>query len=144
MKVICIGNTGKEIPISERMSLESDRTSYAPLKIGEEYEVYGLMFKSRQVKYFVEAEGLSVMWAPSCLFKILDATIPSGWVFCNAKENEAYQGLFESFEIISMIGYPLLVTDMNHYVGLLERDHIELRKFLDYKRDNRVDVDDFY
>lgn len=134
MRVFCQANTGKNLPDKLRHFHETDETAFSPLKIGDEYTVYGVMFLSDRVDYLVypaihDSNWIhGPHWMPGPLFKVLDATLPS-WQICLAENQPDYQSLFAMFGITALIGYEELVSNPLHYNGILDRDPDELQKF---------------
>ncbi|MHC2148958.1 hypothetical protein ACVI9W_004940 [Pseudomonas sp. 210_17 TE3656] len=131
MRAICKSSRGEAIPPSKRYLGELDQTDYSPLMIGESYLVYGLMFIFDRVDFLVRAPGQPPFWVPGCLFDLIDARIPLGWEFCITQTRTEYALLLDTFGINYIAGYPLLVNDYKHYIGVAERDPIELQRFID-------------
>ncbi|MBB3225556.1 hypothetical protein FHW69_000146 [Luteibacter sp. Sphag1AF] len=129
MKAICRYSMGSAIPRSERYLREVDQTSYAPLKVGSEYRVYGLLFICGRMDFLVVPEESSPFWAPSSLFEITDSGICNEWGVCSTKNNGQYHSLFASFNITCIIGYRSLVDDYEHYRGLVESDADHVERF---------------
>jgi hypothetical protein len=70
---------------------------------------------------------------PANLFTISNSLLPP-WQVCLPGQLEDYEELFDSFSITALIGYDGLVCDYQHYVGILERDPLHLRRFFTEKR----------
>lgn len=130
MLAICQHNFGSAIPQAERYLGEVDETDYSPLCVGASYVVYGILFIRDRVDFLVRAPEQAPFWAPSSLFKLVDANIPSGWEFCNTKNSNDYKVLFDLFSISCVVGYPLLVNEYHHYLGVVERDPLEIVRFV--------------
>ncbi|MGF6731032.1 hypothetical protein OKW50_003113 [Paraburkholderia youngii] len=128
MRILCRSNTGASLPESARCLGETDRTEFAPLKVGDEYIVYGLMFRFSRVEFLVCPDGMAPYWMPSNLFAIADPALPA-WQICLTGQARDYQALMGAFGITALIGYDALVNDYQHYVGILERDPVQLQKF---------------
>lgn len=137
MLVLCEFNTGKAIPRPKRYLGETDQTDFSPLKVGGKYLVYGLLSISDRLDFLVCVSGQNPMWAPSSLFKLLDARIPDGWEICLTQLKPNYVSLYDMFKIHSIVGYPSLVNKFEHYVGVLERDPKDVQFFFTEK--NRID-----
>ncbi len=133
MRVLCQSNTGASLPENARCRGETDRTEFAPLKVGDEYIVYGLMFLFSRVDFLVCPEGAGPYWMPSNLFTIADSTIPA-WRICLTEQVRDYEGLLATFGIAALVGYDALVSDYQHYVGILERDPVQLQRFFAAKQ----------
>lgn len=129
MLVMCRSLSGEAIRSELRSMGETDSTKYDPMIIGDVYVVYGLLFLGQRVDYLISPCNGAPMWVPSSLFDVVDSSIPNGWMFCETKEAPEYSALFEYFRITHLIGYPLLVTEYRHYIGLLEGSHVELKRF---------------
>lgn len=134
MFVLCEFNTGGAIPLLERHLGETDQTNFSPLKIGEHYLVFGLLFILNRIDFLVCPQGQNPLWAPSSLFKIIDSCVPDGWGICMTKSNADYQILFDTFGIHSVLGYSDLVNKYAHYIGVIERDSDEVQRFFEEKR----------
>ncbi|HEY0287610.1 MAG TPA: hypothetical protein VGC62_11450 [Pseudomonas sp.] len=109
---------------------EVDQTNYSPLSVGENYVVYALLFIFDRVDFLVRAPDQPPFWVPSCLFRLVDARIPAGWEFCITQTRPDYKCLFDAFKISHVMGYPLLVNEYEHYVGIVERDPVEVLRFM--------------
>lgn len=131
MLAICHANLGSAIPPGERYLNEVDHTDYSPLRVGECYVVYALLFIYDRVDFLVRAPAQPPFWVPSSLFDPVDSRTPAGWEFCMTKSRAGYEQLFEEFKISCVIGYPLLVNEYAHYVGVIERDPTELLRFME-------------
>jgi hypothetical protein len=66
-------------------------------------------------------------WYPIELFDMVDASVPSGWLFRSAFE-AARPRLAQGFEAVW--GYPSLVADDGHLIALLEREPDAIATFL--------------
>jgi hypothetical protein len=131
MLAFCQANLGGAIPTKERYLGEVDQTDYSPLSIGESYVVYALLFIFDRVDFLVRAPEQPPFWAPSSLFRLADARIPAGWEFCITQLRPGYKSLFDAFKISYVMGYPLLVNEYKHYVGIVERDPVEILRFME-------------
>ncbi len=133
MRAICESVYGASIPIESRFWGEIDETCYAPLKVGDEYCVYAIMFVVDRIDFLVFDEGIPI-WAPGFMFKVIDANLPSGWGFCHTRSMEGFSDLFEHLGVSCIVGYSLLVSDYGHYVGIAERDDEEVQRFVRLNR----------
>ena len=130
----CKSNFGIAIPLAERYLRETDQTSYSPLVVGESYLVFALFFVFDRVDFLVSGPGSLPFWVPGNLFDLIDAKIPPGWELRSTRLDSDYKILFESFGISYIFGYPRLVNEYQHYVGVVEHDSNELQVFADEKR----------
>lgn len=131
MLALCLANLGSAIPTKERYLGEIDQTNYSPLSIGENYVVYALLFIFDRVDFLVRAPEQPPFWAPSSLFRLVDARVSAGWEFCITQARPDYKCLFDAFKISCVMGYPLLVNKYEHYVGIVERDPVEVLRFME-------------
>lgn len=115
-----------------------EKTRYDIHKDGKPYGVYGMMFIKNRVDYLVCRTEDSPTFIPSWLFEILDPVLPSGWKACNVVYDDIYSALYRNFGISYMVGYGELVENIEHYRGLLERDHAEARVF--FRMKNEIDL----
>ncbi|PIT39266.1 hypothetical protein [Snodgrassella alvi] len=129
MLVECIFNSGKDLPIDSRCLNETDETDYSFLKIGAKYIVYGLMFYSCRIDYLICSGKGKPIWIPANLCKIIDSKLSSNWSVCITHLNEDYKVLYDSFNIQSIISYPELVTSISHYLGIIERESDDMKRF---------------
>ncbi|MFL9950208.1 hypothetical protein PQR68_29850 [Paraburkholderia agricolaris] len=53
---------------------------------------------------------------------------------CVTGQVRDYQRLLEAFGITALVGYDALVSDYHHYVGILERDPVQLQRFFAAKQ----------
>jgi len=130
MRAICRSNCGSAIPVAERYWGETEKTDYSPLRVGGEYLIYALLFVSERVDFLVGVPGQFPFWVPSSLFSLVDDEIPAGWKFCATQFHVDYKVLFEGFDVKCIVGYSLLVCEYRHYVGIVERDPVELERFV--------------
>ncbi|NVZ70435.1 hypothetical protein [Pseudomonas costantinii] len=131
MIAICRSSLGEAIPPSKRYLGETDQTEYSPLVVGKSYAVYGLLFISDRVDYLVRTPDQPPFWVPGNLFDLADSGVPTGWEFCITHLRDGYKDLLAAFKINYIVGYPLLVNEYKHYVGLAERDPEEVRRFIE-------------
>jgi hypothetical protein len=111
-------------------------TSFSPLKKGEKYRVHGLMFRSNRVDYLVFPVTHDPDWAPGpCwmpgpLFQILDSTLPP-WRICLTESQPGYKPLFDDFGITALVGYGELISNVDHYNGIIDREYDDLLRFFE-------------
>ena len=139
MLAFCQANLGSAIPTKERYLGEMDKTNYSPLSVGESYVVYGLLFICDRVDFLVRAPEQPPFWVPSSLFRLVDARIPAGWEFCITQSRPDYKSLFDAFKISYVMGYPLLVNEYEHYVGIVEQDPVEVLRFMEEEQEHMSD-----
>lgn len=130
MIATCHSNTGKALSKNKRHLGETDQTDYSPLKIGESYPIYALLFISNRVDFLIRHPEQNPFWAPSCLFNLIDPSVPAAWEICITHLRDDYKDLFDSFNISCIIGYPLIANDYKHYAGLIEGDSEDIQKFI--------------
>jgi len=131
MIALCTSILGMAIPSSKRYLGEMDQTDYSPLASGERYTIYGLLFISDRVDFLVRAPDDLPFWVPSYLFDLVDSSTPTGWEFCITQLKPDYKVLFDTFGINYIFGYSLLVNEYRHYVGIVEREPVEVQRFLE-------------
>lgn len=68
------------------------------------------------------------------LFRLVDGRLPENWAICVTEQSEAYRDLATYYKIVTIVGYKRIVENINHYTGILERDHQELLKFYEEKK----------
>jgi hypothetical protein len=135
MLAICKSNLGSAIPSAERYLGEVDQTNYSPLSVGGSYVVYALLYIIDRVDFLVRAPEQPPFWAPSSLFHLVDARVSADWELCVTQSRADYKNLFDVFKISHVMGYPRLVNDYNHYVGIVERDPVEVLRFMERELD---------
>lgn len=133
MRILCQSNTGASLPERARCRGETDRTQFSPLKVGDVYIVYGLMLRFSRVDFLVCPEGSGPYWMPSNLFAVTDSALPA-WQICITGQVRDYQELLAAFGITALVGYETLVSDYQHYIGILERDPLQLQGFFTEKQ----------
>lgn len=131
MLAICKSNLGSAIPSAARYLGEVDQTNYSPLIVGDSYVVHALLFIFDRVDYLVRAPEQPPFWVPSSLFELVDATVSADWELCITQSRADYKILFNTFKISHVMGYSLLVNDYSHYVGIIERDPVEVLRFME-------------
>ncbi|CNJ16087.1 hypothetical protein [Yersinia rohdei] len=137
MLIKCISNSMSSLPLSLRCLGETDNTDFTFLKVGHMYVVYGLMFFPCRVDYLISPEDNDPVWVPGDFFEIIDKKLHSDWSINITHLDENYKILYENFNIQVLIGYVDLVTSISHYIGILEREPSDLRKF--YEEKNKID-----
>lgn len=135
MLAICKSNLGSAIPSAERYLGEVDQTNYSPLSVGGSYVVYALLYIIDRVDFLVRSPEQPPFWAPSSLFHLVDARVSADWELCVTQSRADYKTLFDVFKISHVMGYPRLVNDYNHYVGIVERDPVEVLRFMERELD---------
>lgn len=135
MRVRCTANMGAGLPHHLRDS-EIDETTFAPLKIGEEYRVHGLMFLSNRVDYLVypvvhDPDWINgPSWNPGPLFIVVNSVLPP-WRICMTESQPGYLPLLEHFGITALIGYDDLISNIDHYNGIIDREYDHLLRFFE-------------
>jgi len=132
MLVRCTSISGANVPLKIRENIETDISLYSPFKIGERYVVYGIMFKSKRTEFLICAESCNPDWVPSVLFSVEDSMVPN-WHLNFGSDNSEYAELFSFFDINALMGYEKLVSDFQHYAGIIERDDFHLGLFFNEK-----------
>ena len=130
MRIKCIGNNGNCLSkvMLERLKI-SEKAEY-PIKIGDEYVVYGQMIYDEVLYYLIKGtyEDLP-SWYPAELFEVTNNLIYMEWYF-----------RFDSKSELSAIwGYWDLVFSLEHYAGLIDREKKDIKIFLDRKKE----IDEF-
>lgn len=128
---ICRAVTGAEISSTRRYLGETGATDYSPLQVAEKYEIYGFMLVCDRVDFLVAPPAQLPFWVPSDLFDLVDSSLPAGWGVCVTSLSSDYCVLERQFKIGCIVGYPSLVNDYQHYLGLIERDPQAIKTFLE-------------
>jgi hypothetical protein len=136
MRVTCLSNKGSDLPKWARL-FETDHTLFSGLLVGESYSVYAIMFRFNEIEFLVVPSGSNPMWLPSHLFRITDDSLPPSWRLCLTYAAEGYKELLDTFKVIALIGYNALVTNYEHYNGIIERRATELAIF--YSEKSKID-----
>ncbi len=123
MIVKCLATNGLAL-FPRTLGLGYNRESnFAPLKVGEEYIVYGIDLWKGNLHYLVVPRYKGVdqypSFFPSEVFKVIDGRIPDSWYF-------NWEGTQEADE--ATWGYRELV-DPTHHDDLQERDPDALKIF---------------
>jgi len=129
MLICCKSNLGKSLPLTKRYMGETDQTIYSPLKKGDIYQVFAMFFIADRIDFLVCPPEAEPAWVPSILFDIIDYRIPNDWGILMTEKEKNYSELYDFFKISCIIGYKLIISDYNHYKGILEGDEVELIKF---------------
>lgn len=130
MRIKCIGNNGSYL---DKITLQKSgdlKTVEYPIKIGDEYVVYGQMIYDEVLYYLIKGtyEDLP-SWYPAELFEVTNNLIYMEWYF-----------RFDSKSELSAIwGYWELVFSLEHYNGLIDREKKDIKIFLDRKKE----IDEF-
>ncbi len=130
MRIKCIGNNGSYL---DKITLQKSgdlKTVEYPIKIGDEYVVYGQMIYDEVLYYLIKGtyEDLP-SWYPAELFEVTNNLIYMEWYF-----------RFDSKSELSAIwGYWELVFSLEHYDGLIDREKKDIKIFLDRKKE----IDEF-
>jgi len=130
MKVRCIANTGQGFSKETMETLGNSRESTMPLKIGEEYVVYGQMLYKNVLNYLVIGtyEQLPT-WYPAEIFVITSSLM----------YYEEYYMYDKDFLIQAIWGFKELVLEDNYVYSLIEREKWAVEIFLKRKKE----IDEF-
>ncbi|SDG96660.1 hypothetical protein [Dyella sp. 333MFSha] len=124
MRVWCEGNTGDHLKDSSLLSGYTEKSRF-PLVTGQEYVVFGMALWRDILLLLVSDSNDLPSWIPIELFRFTDSSLPDGWQFERFSSDQDLQALW---------GYPRLISDGEHYDGLLERDPVALTGFAGEKR----------
>lgn len=131
MRVVCKSALGDAIPKTRRYLGEEDQTSYFPLVVGDEYPVHALLFIHDRIDFLVRPPSQTPFWVPGDLFDLVDTKVPEGWELRITVLSSEYRALSDTFGISCVMGYPLLVNEFQHYVGLAEGEAGEVQRFME-------------
>lgn len=128
MKVKCILNKGKDLPQEFKQRLDYNNDYEFSLKIGHEYNVYGLSLKDNDARYLICDEdhydpSSFPTWHPSPLFEITSNRLSSFWRYYYDKERNKPYLTFEEFS-----------KDPYFYWNLVEGDEEAIAIFQKYKK----------
>lgn len=128
MRVACVGNTGKDLPLDVRRLTSNLDTSVFPVLLGEVYDVHAIaLWAGGTVHYLIYDRDAGVpVWNPADLFDVINAELPSNWSY-------RYLGFNPDGEprpVLALWGYEELVRDAAHHDALLEADPVALEIFL--------------
>ena len=124
-----------------------------PLTAGRRYTVYGVGIRKldpatyrthSEATYLIVADNGRPGFCDASRFEVTESTFPSGWGFRyfghipyedaqRATDTPEYEGAAEG-----MIGYPELIGNSSHYIGIELRDERDLRIF--EKRRREIDA----
>lgn len=135
MIVQCIANTAEHVPLSARVLDENDDTSYYGLIVGDKYTVYAVMWIASRVDVLIATDAGGPVWVPMMLFRLVDGRLPDKWAMCVTEQSEAFRELATYYNIAAIVGYKRIVEDINHYNGILEREHREIMEFYAQKEE---------
>lgn len=137
MLIRCISISGTDVPEHQRFSGESRETTYAPLIVGNEYYVFGVIFYVNRVDYLVSHADSAPIWVPSCLFSVVDSKIDSGFYAAEINKDNEFEWLFTHYGARFIIGYREITESFQHFVGVLERTPEDLLIFETMKASKR-------
>lgn len=126
MRVRCIANTGRGFSKKTIENLGNSRESTMPLKIGEEYVVYGQMIYKDVLNYLVIGtyEQLPT-WYPAEIFEIASSLM----------YYEEYYMYNKDVLIQAIWGFKELVLEDEYVYRLIEREEDAVKIFLKRKRE---------
>lgn len=111
--------------VSERGYYNIGNDIIYDIKIGEEYEVYGIMFFEGKIRYLVMCDNSATPnWIINDMFEITDYKLPYNW-YCNNFESNNIKG--------TIIGYKELVIDYQHLLGLMAQNSKDIKIFSEQK-----------
>lgn len=134
MLVKCISTSGYDIPQEEKFPGESDETNYQPLKINEDYHVSAIIFYEKRIDLLISPDGSNPIWAPLCLFKILDSSIDHDSYIEFINDKNEFKWLKDNYGAKCIIGYKKITESFDHFVGLIDRNPFDLNFFFEYKK----------
>ncbi|MCK6438953.1 MAG: hypothetical protein L6Q71_01985 [Planctomycetes bacterium] len=133
MIVQCINDAPVQAP--------GDRTT-AVLTICKEYAVYGIGVRKRDamnplaagITYLIACDDELPRWCDASRFETIDPVFPSGWGFrffgpSRWPGEEQLPLWTEEGAAEGVIGYPELVNDPRHYIGLETREASDIEIF---------------
>jgi hypothetical protein len=129
VKIRCLSNLGKDLPIGCRDSLSGfhEDTKF-PLQLNKEYQVYGFTIFLGHVWYYLSDEHFTYYprWNPSPLFEVTDGRLSKYWVFGYDREIAGGGRM--------IVAFPEWANDPYYYDALSdgEKDAVEI--FLKYKK----------
>lgn len=113
------------------------------LKIGGEYNVYGILYLDGDYSYLIDRESTNnneysafPSWEPAELFQIVNAKLPDNWYFSRFLEIIPKEKLLDPLSTIC--GYKELALDRDHNDKLLDRDYEHIKIFT--KRKKEMDI----
>ena len=130
MRIKCTGNIGSCLSKAMLEKLKISEKAEYPIKIGDEYVVYGQMIYNEVLYYLIKEtyEDLP-SWYPAELFEVTNNLIYMEWYFRFDSESE----------LSAIWGYWELVFSLEHYDGLIDREKKDIKIFLDRKKE----IDEF-
>lgn len=116
----CIHNSGADLGPPTKGNFYTSRSVFH-LRIGVEYEVFGLgIFGATLLALVCDETGLP-NWLPLDLFEVDPQLLPTQWEFTVRGQAVAEQKETQD-RWVAVWGYPELVRNASHSDGLLERD----------------------
>lgn len=123
----CIHNSGSELGPPTKGGFYTSKSVFH-LKIGVEYEIFGLGLFSATLSALVCDETGKPNWRPLSLFEVDPQAFPPWWEFA-VRDPAVAEGDETSDRWVALWGYPELVRNASHSDGLLERDRDALDIF---------------
>lgn len=136
MKVKCIFNTGKNIPISlYTLYGYTKNTIFDSLTIGKSYTVYSIFTMKGELWYLVCPDffnGTNYNYPefyPSTLFEVTDTTPSKYWITKPAKDD--YD---KGNKLVNNTGFINIINEEFFYGNLVEGNEREILLFKEYKQ----------
>lgn len=93
--------------------------------VDAEYTVYGIMVHDNIMYYLISYEENQIPdWIPSCLFEVVENSIPYFW--------EIETSFSNNNEIMFIISHNEIVNNFNHMTGLIQGNSFDFEKFKKY------------
>jgi hypothetical protein len=80
--------------------------------------------------------AIGPIWMPGPLFQVVDSALPP-WGILLTENHPEYAPLFTNYGITAVIGYKELITSVDHFDGILDREFEHLERF--FKEVMRID-----
>lgn len=137
MKLLCIANTGAELPADFLDDAGGfGRDSAFDVTVGRHYVVYAITLKSGHIWYYLcDDRGLPYpVWYPSALFQVIDGRPSRFWIFVHGSYARAGDILFAYPEWANdALAYydrlsdrePIAVQTFNRYRQLIDREYLD-------------------
>lgn len=107
--------------------------NYHPLIVGDEYFVFAIIFYANRIGYLISPDESAPIWAPSCLFSIVDPRLGSDFYMTVIDEDSQFSWLKENYGAKFILGYQEITESFEHFVGIVERNESDLMIFLEQK-----------
>lgn len=144
MIVQCVGNDASHLPLEDVDFYGTLHTKFS-VEVGKSYTVYAMQMHEGRIDILIRDSSGGPDWNPIKLFRVVDSRIPAHWEFASffdpsGEVERRREEIGERWgfrpDDSARWGYPEIVHSDEHYLGIVDARHDDLRRF--YREEQRI------